>query len=68
MGYTKVRVRIPNPTDEKRFLETEILVDTGAAYTVISSKRLKELGMESAERMVFYSIGNEKLIRDVGCR
>lgn len=46
LGYTKVRVRILNPSDEKRFLETEILVDTGAMYTVVSSKRLKELGIE----------------------
>jgi len=66
MGYTKVKVRITNPKQPSRYRETELLVDTSAVYTVVSAKSLTELGIESIDKMEFYSINNQKLIRKVG--
>jgi len=48
-------VRISNPDDGARLREVELLVDTGAMYTVNSRRMLEELGVESRERMEFYS-------------
>lgn len=66
MGYTKVKVRISNPKAPERNKETELLVDTGAVYTVIDGGSLSQIGIEGVDKMEFYSIRNEKLIREVG--
>lgn|SRR3990170_1227895 len=66
MGYTKVKVKIANPKAPERFRETELLVDTGAIYTVVDGKSLRQIGIESMDKMEFYSINNEKLVREVG--
>jgi len=66
MGYTKVKVKVANPSQPARYREAELLVDTGAEYTVVSKRSLRDLGIESVEKMEFCSINNEKLIRDVG--
>jgi clan AA aspartic protease len=66
MGYTKVKVKIANPNQPARYRETELLVDTGAVYTVVNRRSLRDLGIGSVDKMEFYSINNEKLIRDVG--
>jgi len=66
MGYTRVRVRIAHPGQPSKYRETELLVDTGAVYTVVKAKDLRELGIESVDKMDFYSINNQKLTREVG--
>ncbi len=66
MGYTKVRVRISNPDQPSKYREIELLVDTGAVYTVISARLLREIGIQSVDKMDFHSISNEKLTRGVG--
>jgi len=66
MGYTKAKVKIANPSQPTRYRDVELLVNTGALYTVVNGRSLRELGIESVDKMEFYSINNEKLIRDVG--
>ncbi len=65
MGYTKVKVKISNPTEPSKSREKELLVDTGAVYTVVNGRTLREVGIEAVDKMDF-SISNEKLTREVG--
>ena len=46
MGTFTVRARVWNPHNPGRVIEVELLVDTGATYTVLPSSVLKELGVE----------------------
>ena len=66
MGYTKVMARIVNPKEPKRYREAELLVDTVAVYTVIDGTSLRQIEIESVEKMEFHSTSNEKLVREVG--
>ena len=66
MGYTKVMARIVNPKEPKRYREVELLVGTGAVYTVIDGTSLRQIEIESVEKMEFHSTSNEKLVREVG--
>jgi clan AA aspartic protease len=66
MGYTKVKVKIANPQQPGRFHEAELLVDTGAVYTVVNGRILTDLGIEPVDKMEFYSINKQRLVRKVG--
>jgi clan AA aspartic protease len=66
MGYTKVKVKISNPTEPRKFQETELLVDTGAIFTLVNGRVLREVGIGVADKMEFHSINNQKLTRGVG--
>ena len=48
MGMFKVKARVANPSDPKRFFEEELWVDTGSMYTLIPEDRLQEIGIEPA--------------------
>ncbi len=58
--------KISNPTQPRRYREKEFLVDTGAVYTVVNAKDLRDVGIETVDKLEFYSISNQKLTRDVG--
>jgi len=66
MGYTKVKVKISNPAEPSKSGEKELLVDTGAVYTVVNGRTLREVGIVAVDKMEFHSISNEKLTREVG--
>jgi predicted aspartyl protease len=66
LGYTKVVARVSNPSQADRYREKELLVDAGAIYTVVNAKDLRDVGIESVDKMEFYSINNQKLTREVG--
>jgi len=53
MGFTYAKVRICNPADRGRGQDLELLVDSGAVYTVIHGDRLKELGIKPEGRRSF---------------
>jgi clan AA aspartic protease len=46
MGTFTVKARVWNPFNPDKALEVELLVDTGATYTVLPSRILKELGIK----------------------
>lgn len=46
MGMFKVRAKVANPADPKRFFEEEFWVDTGSTYTFIPEDRLQAIGIE----------------------
>ncbi len=45
MGIFSVRARIWSPFNESKSIEVELVVDTGATYTVIPSRLLESLGI-----------------------
>ena len=66
MGHVVARVRVYNPRDVARFMELELLVDTGSAYTWIRRSRLGELGVEPMAKWKFKAIEGKVVERDIG--
>ena len=52
MGLTGVIVRISNPADRSRGVEAEMLVDSGAIFSVVPAEELEAIGIvpEKVER------------------
>jgi hypothetical protein len=48
MGLTQVIVRIANPTDPGRYRDIEFIVDSGATFTVVPKKVVKEQELKPA--------------------
>jgi len=46
LGMFKVKARVANPADPKRFFEEDFWVDTGALHSFIPEDRLKAIGVE----------------------
>lgn len=66
MGHTTARVRLYNPHDLSRYLDLELLVDTGSTYTWIKRDRLRELGVKPMGRRRFRTIENRVIEREIG--
>lgn len=62
MGMTQVRLIIKNPQNLNKKSEGEFLVDSGAHYTVLPLKMVKELGIKPAYEQDF-SLADGKIIR-----
>jgi aspartyl protease family protein len=50
MGFVKTKVRISNPANDLKRTEIELLVDTGATFTLIPGTVLREIGAETDTR------------------
>ncbi len=66
MGLTSVKILIANPKSPERTKEVELLVDTGAMYSMIPSKILRELEVEPEGTRTFTLASGEKIQRKVG--
>lgn len=66
MGLTKLKVRVANPTDPKRYRDVEFIIDSGAAYTVVPKEILKELGIRPRSRRSFLLANGVKFERRMG--
>jgi aspartyl protease family protein len=66
MGLTSVRILIANPRVPERTKEVELLVDTGAMYSMVPSKILRELGVVPEGTRTFTLASGEKIKRKVG--
>jgi clan AA aspartic protease len=64
MGYVKVAVR--NIHKPKLEAEVDLLVDTGAIYTVLRRERLVGLGVEPRDKRRFKAADGRVIERDVG--
>ena len=47
MGYIRVKALVANPLDRSKREEIEVLVDTGAIFTMLPSSLLQSLGITS---------------------
>ncbi len=46
MGMFKVKARVANPADPKRYFEEDFWVDTGALHSFVPENRLEEIGIK----------------------
>ena len=65
MGHTVVKVKVYDP-HSSRFMELELLVDTGSTYTWIKRDRLEKLGVKPMGRRRFKTIEGRVIEREVG--
>lgn len=63
---TKVKLIIKNPSDLSKKAEEEFLVDTGAHYTVIPQKIVKDLGLKPSYRQGFSLADGRTIKRTIG--
>jgi predicted aspartyl protease len=66
MGFTELSVRIAKPGDPGRVEALEMLVDSGAMYSVVPAVVLARLGIEPDRRERFRLADGTSLRRDVG--
>jgi len=66
MGLFKVKVRIANPEDITKWKSFELLVDSGAHYSVLSIQDLKDLGIHPVMEERFDVADGRTIRRKVG--
>ena len=66
MGFTTVRVAIANPREPAKTLEVDLLVDTGAMYSIVPRKLLTALKIQPDGKRSFTLASGTKIQREVG--
>ena len=66
MGLTSVMVRISHPADRARGIDAEMLVDSGAIFSVVPADELHELGIAPEKTERFSLADGSSLTRQVG--
>ena len=66
MGMTEVRVRVVNLADARRFAEVDMVVDSGAIYSVVAAGVLRRLGVEPRAKQVFSLANGASVRREMG--
>ena len=62
MGITFVKVKVSNPARPKKAAVHELLVDSGAIYSLLPAKEVKKLGIKSVREEEF-SLGNGQRVK-----
>lgn len=66
MGHTTAAVKICNPQDGTKCVETELIVDTGITYTWIKRERLEAIGVKPSKARKFRTMEGKTIEREVG--
>jgi len=66
MGMTEVRVRVVNLADRNRSAEVDMVVDSGAIYSVVPAGVLRRIGVEPLETQTFGLANGETVRRAIG--
>jgi len=66
MGLTHVEIEIANPADRRKRVTLRLLVDSGAAYSVVQGSVLRRLGIRPHSRRGFILANGEKIERQAG--
>ena len=66
MAITFLRMKISNPAQPKKNRELELLVDSGAVYSVIPESILKELDIQPTSSEKFILANGETIKKPVG--
>ena len=66
MGFTQIKVGLESISSAKVRREVELLVDTGALYSIVPAKVLRELGVEPREKLNFELADGRTIERAVG--
>ena len=63
MGLTNLVVRVSNPTDLKRSVELEMLVDSGAVFAIVPAPVLRRIGIRPQRRERFRLADGTAIVR-----
>jgi predicted aspartyl protease len=66
MGTTRLKVRVSNPKDRRRFADEELLVDSGWIYAVVPASVLRGLGIEPEGKETFTLADGSHVDREIG--
>lgn len=66
MGFVHVKVAVQGLTPTAPSREVELLVDTGALFSMLPASVLESLGITRTEKMEFESAGGHVFTREVG--
>lgn len=66
MGTTLVSVRLSNVAEPDRHIDVDMLVDSGAIYSVVPDATLRRIGVEPQLRETFWLADGRRVRRDVG--
>ena len=66
MGTTMIRARIANFLDRQRELDVDMVVDSGAIYSVVPASVLRSIGVEPERRETFGLADGRSVKRQVG--
>jgi len=66
MGMTKVVLQVKNPKNEKKILEKEFLVDSGAAFTVVPKPLLDKINIKPIREQKFSLADGRTIKRKIG--
>ena len=66
MGMTEVRVRVVNLEDRNRFADVDMVVDSGAIYSIVPASVLRSIGVEPRETQAFGLANASRVRRQVG--
>lgn len=66
MGVTTVKIKVKKNREGRRSRMVEFLVDSGAVYSVVAAKVLKELGCRPYRQKDFYLADGSKVTRKIG--
>jgi predicted aspartyl protease len=63
---TEVRVRVVNLADARRFADVDLVVDSGAIYSVVPAGVLRRIGVAARETQTFGLANGETVRRAIG--
>ena len=66
MGFTYIKILVCNPMATEKKKEVEVLVDTGAVFSVIPRDILEEVGIKPTAMREFKIFGGRKVERETG--
>ena len=66
MGMTTVRVMLVNARDDRRRIETDMVVDSGAIYSVVPTPVLRQIGVTPRRTETFGLADGSSIRRKVG--
>ena len=66
MGLTHVRVTIANPSKPRRSAKLQLMVDSGALYSVVPATTLRRLGIEPHGTRTFILADGTEIKRKMG--
>lgn len=67
MGITQLRIRVMSPANRRRAAALDMIVDSGAIYSVVPGRVLRRLGIRPFKRETFTLADGRHVSRDIGC-
>jgi clan AA aspartic protease len=66
MSLTYLTVKLSNPVKPQKIFKRKFLVDSGAVYSVVPEKILKDLKIKPIDKQEFILANGESVVKDIG--